>query len=109
MSLPKWLLRLIEWLLPARKLTVVKGDSLPELLPRRDILLLRDGGEEWCVGLRCPCGCGQRVELPLIEEAKPHWKLSVAQDGVPTLAPSVWLQDGCRSHFFVRCGKVEWV
>jgi len=109
MSLPVWLLRVLEWLLPARTLTILQGDALPEKLPWRGLLLLRDGGEDWCVGLRCPCGCGQRIELPLIQEANPRWKLRIELDGTPTLVPSIWLQDGCRSHFFVRGGKVEWV
>lgn len=109
MRLPAWLLRVLDWVLPARKLQILQGDALPEKLPRRDLLLLRDSGEDWCVGLRCPCGCGQHIELPLIQEANPRWKLRVEPDGAPTLAPSVWLQDGCRSHFFVRRGKVVWV
>jgi len=109
MRLPKWLLRPIEWMLPARELKIMKGDALPDRLPIRGLLLLHDGDEDWCVGLRCPCGCGQRVELPLIKEAEPHWRLNVEQDGTPTLVPSVWLQEGCCSHFFVRRGKVEWV
>lgn len=109
MRLPVWLLRILDWVLPARTLTVLQGDALPVKLPRRGLILLRDGGEDWSIGLMCPCGCGQRIELPLIKEACPHWKLHVEQDGTPTLAPSVWLQDGCRSHFFVRHGKVAWV
>jgi len=98
MRLPVWLLRALDWILPARSLSIVHGDTLPDKLPRRDILLLRDGGEDWYVGLRCPCGCGQRIEL-----------LRVETNGTPTLSPSVWLKDGCHSHFFVRKGKVLWV
>jgi len=109
MRLPVWLLRFREWLLPARTLTPLQGDSLPEPLPRRALVLLRDGSEDWCIGMQCPCGCGQRVELPLIPEVKPHWNLQIESDGRPTLVPSVWLREGCRSHFFVRRGKVEWV
>jgi hypothetical protein len=108
MSWPVWFLKFLEWLLPRRPLTVVEGDTLPENLPRRGVVLLRDAEEDWCVGMRCPCGCGQKVELPLVLEATPRWKLRVEPDGSPTLVPSVWLQDGCRSHFFLRRGKVEW-
>jgi hypothetical protein len=107
MSLRIWWLRLLEWTLPARALTVLQTDVLPDKLPSRRLVLLRDGDEDWCVGFKCPCGCGQRVELPLIQEAEPRWKLNVEQDGTPTLSPSVWLRDGCRSHFFVRRGKVQ--
>lgn len=109
MRRPVWFLKFLEWLLPARTLAVVPGDELPERLPRRGLVLLRDSGEDWCVGMLCPCGCDQKVELPLIPEAKPRWKLRVEPDGSPTLTPSVWLRDGCRSHFFVRRGKVDWV
>ena len=109
MRKPIWLLKLLEWILPARELTVAQGDVLPKRLPLRSLVLLRDGEEEWCIGMRCPCGCGQRLEIPLIPEATPNWKLRVEDGGSPTLSPSIWLKDGCRSHFFIRCGKVEWI
>lgn len=102
-------LRTKEWLLPARHLVVSEGDSLPSHLPWRDLVLLREGDEDWCVGMRCPCGCGQRVELPLLPEVKPKWTLRTDANGCPTLAPSVWLREGCRSHYFVKAGKVVWV
>lgn len=109
MSQFKWFRHFIEWLLPARTLTVVKGDVAPTKLPLRGLVLLQDGGEYWSVSMRCPCGCGQTIELPLIREVKPSWTLSVEKNGSPTLTPSVWLREGCRSHFFVRRGKVRWV
>ncbi|WP_238585809.1 DUF6527 family protein [Comamonas sp. E6] len=59
--------------------------------------------------MRCPCGCGQPVELPLIREARPRWSLQVDKDGHPSLEPSVWRRGGCRAHYFVRRGKVVWV
>ncbi len=108
MKWPKWLLKLAESVLPARSMMVIEGEELPVKLPRRDLLLLRDGGEDWSVAMRCPCGCGQKVELALIPEAKPRWKLRLEPDKSPTLSPSVWLREGCCSHFFVRRGKVEW-
>jgi len=27
-------------------------------MPRRDLVLAREDDEDWCVGMRCPCGCG---------------------------------------------------
>ena len=104
----KWLLNTLESLMPARKLTIVNGDELPPRLPRRGLVLLRDNGEDWSIAMRCPCGCGQKLELPLIPEATPRWDLRVDADGRPSLAPSVWLRDNCRSHFFLRRGKVQW-
>ena len=103
-----WLLKIVERLLPARSVLIVESEAQPEKLPRRALVLLRDGGENWSIGMRCPCGCGQRVELPLIPEVKPRWELQIESDKTPTLTPSVWLREGCRSHFFVRRGKVQW-
>ncbi|WP_429111631.1 DUF6527 family protein [Aeromonas dhakensis] len=61
------------------------------------------------MGFRCPCGCGRKIELLIIEEAKPRWDYSVSDDGLPTLHPSVWLNSGCKSHFWLRNGKIYWV
>lgn len=109
MKWPKWLLKLAESTLPARSIRVIEGDAFPVRLPPRGLLLLRDNGEDWSVAMRCPCGCGQKVELALIPEAKPRWKLALEADKSPTLSPSVWIREGCRSHYFVRRGKVEWI
>ena len=100
--------RLYERFGPARRLIVVDGDSLPAQLPKRDLVLAREGTEEWSVGMLCPCGCSRVVELLLVKEANPRWSLSVDAKGRPSLSPSVWLKQGCRSHFFVRSGRVVW-
>jgi hypothetical protein len=108
MTSPLWWRRLKAHLLPARRLRIVEGDSLPTVLPRRDVLLARDRGEDWCVGMRCPCGCGCHIELLVIREAAPRWDLATDRQGLPTLKPSVWLQTGCRSHFWLRHGRIQW-
>lgn len=98
-----------EWLLPARRLISIEGDLIPDGFSKRNLALLKEGGEDWCVAFRCPCGCGRLIELPLIPEAKPNWRLSCNKNGRPSLHPSVWLKEGCRSHFFIKEGKVIWV
>lgn len=105
---PTWLRGLIAALSPRRSLRVIEGDTLPEKLPRRDLLLAREVGEDWCVGLRCPCGCGQRLELILLKGVTPRWDLVIDDRGRPTLYPSVWRRGGCRSHFWLRSGKIIW-
>lgn len=104
----RWLRRVLDRYGPRRGLEVIEGDSLPTRLPRRDLVLAREGDEDWCVGMKCPCGCGDTIELLLIKEAKPRWDLQVDASGRPTLKPSVWCQTGCRSHFWLRSGRVEW-
>ncbi len=108
MNLPKWFWRALDRFGPRRGLQVIEGDSLPARLPTRKVVLAREAEEDWCVGMRCPCGCGHRIELLLIREAKPRWDLTVDAFGWPSLRPSVWLQGGCRSHFWLRHGRIEW-
>lgn len=104
-----WFRQLCERLRAQRSMIVIQGDALPAQMPKRALVLLREDGEDWSVGMLCPCGCKQRVELPLIREVKPSWRLTLEQDGSPTLLPSVWLREGCRSHFFLKRGRVQWV
>ncbi|MFM0047504.1 DUF6527 family protein [Paraburkholderia sediminicola] len=104
----KWWRNALARFSPRRRLRVIEGDSLPSRLPRRDLILARDGGEDWCVGMRCPCGCGCAIELLVVAEAKPRWDVEVDANGAPTLTPSVWLQKGCGSHFWVRMGRIYW-
>jgi len=107
-----WLIRLViwflEWFAPDRKVVVLEGDTLPARLPLRDLVLLKDDGEDWSVGLRCPCGCGDTIELLLLPGVKPRWDIDIDEIGRPTVSPSVWKATGCKSHFWVRTGRVVW-
>jgi len=108
MKIPNFLLPFVAWLSPARKILIVEDDTPPEKLHRKNLTLARDDGEDWSVAFKCPCGCEKRIELMLIEEVKPNWALSIDEKNRPTLIPSVWLQTGCKSHFWVRKGKINW-
>jgi hypothetical protein len=108
MDIRKWWRDVCARFGPARRLIVIEGDSLPQSMPRRDLVLAREDGEDWCVGMRCPCGCGDIIELLVIAEAKPRWDVRADRERRPTLSPSVWRKTGCRSHFWVRRGRVQW-
>lgn len=53
----------------------------------------------------CACGCGSKVRTPLGET---EWSFTDDPEG-PTLYPSIgnW-QIPCRSHYWIRNGRVEW-
>lgn len=54
----------------------------------------------------CACGCGKKVVTPLKDDG---WKMSVDGEGNVTLSPSIGsfnLQ--CKSHYFIRGGKIKW-
>jgi hypothetical protein len=47
------------------------------------------------------------LEMMLLPEVTPRWRLRTDEEG-PSLHPSVWAADGCRSHFWLRNGLVQW-
>jgi hypothetical protein len=54
--------------------------------------------------LACPCGCGHRVMLNLLDQHQ-----LIIEKGIPTVSPSILVSDApCLSHFFIRRGRVEW-
>jgi hypothetical protein len=66
-----------------------------------------DGGQYWLCMLRCPCGCGATIQLPMTPPARPCWQLRGTMQQ-PTLWPSVRRASGCKSHFVLRKGLVQW-
>jgi len=105
---PMWWRRLVALVTPRRSMVVVEGDMLPKRLPLWNLVVAREDDEDWSAGLRCPCGCGQRLEMLLLKDVKPRWDISVNQRGHVSLHPSVWVREGCKSHFWVRAGKIVW-
>jgi len=105
---PLWWRRFVATLMPRRSVQVVEDDMLPAKLPRWNLVLARDDGEDWSLGMRCPCGCGQRLEMMLLKEVKPRWDISADARGHVSLHPSIWLREGCKSHFWIRSGKIIW-
>jgi len=55
----------------------------------------------------CPCGCGDVIRLNLSDKERPCWALQFIDD-IPTIRPSINKLSGCKSHFFIRDGKVVW-
>jgi hypothetical protein len=54
--------------------------------------------------LSCPCGCGHRVMLNLLDQHR-----LVIEGGLPTVTPSILVSDApCLSHFYVSRGRVQW-
>lgn len=108
MRIPQWLRRSWDRYGPARRLVTIAGDTLPQRLPQRDLVLARESGEDICVGMRCPCGCGHAIQLATFDVARPRWDITVDRNGRPSLHPSVDMKKGCRSHFWVRGGRIIW-
>ncbi len=79
---------------------LIRVDSLPNKL--KDEIIYIEG--DWTAAFVCPCGCKQTIELNLVDDVRPVWK--VGND--TSISPSIWKRDGCKSHFFIKKGKVIW-
>ncbi|WP_409557863.1 DUF6527 family protein [Acidovorax sp. K2F] len=80
----------------------------PESCEPGILYLVEDGTEQhWLATLRCPCGCGAMIQLPMTAPAHPCWHMRGTLQS-PTLWPSVRRATGCRSHFVLRQGRILW-
>ncbi len=106
----RWV-RLRSWLQPKPKpyaIVYVEADELPELFPSTTLVVAREGSTQWISGMHCPCNCGRQLSLMLLPGVKPRWDFREEPDGTPSLRPSVWVADGCRSHFWLKNGHIIW-
>lgn len=112
-----WLARLLCWrrrvparVLPSASLCYVAElvDEQPDALEPGRCYLVGEGQSHLVAAFVCPCGCGAIVVLNLLEGLRPRWRAVVHEDNTVSFTPSVARHVGCRSHFFVRRGLVEW-
>jgi hypothetical protein len=82
-------------------------DDEPEHLVPNVVYLVGER-TQWAAVFLCPCGCQKPVWLNLLKGHRPLWVVSVNPKGVPTISPSVDRRVGCRSHFFLRNGRIIW-
>lgn len=95
------------WLKPRYRLVHVADE--PDSLKRRTVYVIGEDGAEWAIVFVCPCGCEEKVWLNLLpSEQRPCWRYECHANGSPTVEPSVWRKGGCRSHFFLRRGRLIW-
>lgn len=105
--LPRWLLA--HWPLGTPRLfRSVRVDEFPETLDPLKLYLAGEGEHLWAAAMICPCGCKEVIELNLLTKVRPCWSVQEHANGLVSLAPSVWRQKGCRSHFFLRHGRIDW-
>jgi hypothetical protein len=82
-------------------------EDFPDKLQEKKLYLIGDLGNYWLAAMKCPCGCGDVIQLSLSMTSRPRWQVT-GLDQEPTLNPSVHRTTGCRSHFFVCSGKILW-
>lgn len=71
--------------------------------------LIGSSNNFWRCVFHCPCGCGELLELLLLDGASPNWTAKLIDDSHVDLSPSIWKTHGCKSHFFIKNNRVLWV
>ena len=100
-----------EWILKqlvGQRLVARSVDEQPDSLEPGFVYLVGSGGKPWSASFVCPCGCSSIIQLSLLQQDRPRWKAVTHFDGSVSLAPSVRRTKGCKSHFFVRRGRIVW-
>lgn len=82
--------------------------ELPDVLAPDAVYVVGEGKHEWFVGLRCPCGCQATIQLNLQADSRPRWQYQHHWNDTVTLDPSINRIRGCRSHFWLKRGKLLW-
>jgi len=91
-----------------RSLTVMEKTPKNDSIGDRDFVTVVFKGKPVWALFRCPCGCGHVVSLSLQRTHNPRWSVNKTQKGRPTIYPSIWQNQGCCSHFWIRDGRVYW-
>lgn len=82
-------------------------DDFPDSISPYVLYVLGNPGQEWLAGIKCPCGCGELIEL-VLDGHSPNWQLFISDEGKPSLSPSIYRSVNCCSHFFLWRGKIQW-
>ena len=89
-------------------LTAIHLEELPDALHASKVYIIGEGEYQWIAAMIFPCGCGATLQLGLMPEQRPRWKVTEHRNGSVSLHPPVWRLRGCRSHFWLKHGKIIW-
>lgn len=84
-------------------------EEAPDTLEKWTVYIVGADGYDWSAVMACPGGCGKALEMNLLPTATPVWAVREDNTGIVSLDPSVWLKTGCKCHFFLKNGVIDWV
>ena len=103
-------LGILIWLWRSKPLVfrAIYVNDVPDSLQKQVIYIAGETGHFWSVSMLCPCGCGDMIQLNLLQQVRPCWQVQTHPDQMISITPSVWRQQGCKSHFWIRHGRIDW-
>ena len=80
----------------------------PQLMNPSTLYVVTEDGVPWSVSLICPCGCGEKLHMNLLEDERPQWRHKQHWTGLSSLHPSIWRTKNCCAHFWFTRGRIAW-
>lgn len=90
-------------------ITVLEEHPKDKNICDKNILLVGNSKFFKWAYLNCPCGCNRPILLSLHQNINQNWNINFDFLGRPSIFPSINLTNGCKSHFWLKKGKVFWV
>jgi hypothetical protein len=88
--------------------TIVLEGDLPKKIHKNTVYVVMDDAEPWHASFICPCGCKCVLHMNLLPDERPCWRVSDHRDGTISMEPSIFRKIGCKSHFWLRHGRINW-
>lgn len=98
---------------PSKKLyrkhfSLLNVEEIPEDIKENELYHVGEGEYKWLLVFKCPCGCREVVQLNLLKEASPSWRVKIHEDGDVSVYPSISRHIKCKSHFNITKNSVRW-
>lgn len=87
--------------------SAVRVSDLPDKLEAGKVYLVGENEHLWSAALKCPGGCGIVLEMNLVPDTRPLWRVA-EHNGNVTIEPSIWRKKDCECHFRITNGIVRW-
>jgi len=84
-----------------------RNQSADLLTKPGDFAIIKRGGINRLMVMKCPCGCGDDLLINLDGRAGDAWRL-YRKSSEFTLYPSYWRDTACHSHFIIWKNGVYW-
>jgi hypothetical protein len=90
------------------KVEIILHNPNPDNIKKNIVYVVGDKKYAKWAYLRCPSGCNDIIMLSLNKRNFPSWSVKQDKLGRATISPSIHKLDGCKSHFFIKKGKLIW-
>lgn len=107
--------RILKWFLSLRNKLFKESEvysiryceDVPDNVKPYVIYVIGENKCYWMALFKCPCGCDDEINLNLLDNTSPSWEIDHNVDE-PSISPSIRRIKKCKSHFFIKRGKVVW-